>query len=83
MLCIVFSIWVFFHEHLRFTVQQGKGEAPLYYFHPLRRHLYISRTITAEGSPNTVTETPKTLSDSEKMEEKEEKEDKGHSKMFY
>ena len=32
--------WVFFHEHSRFTGQQGKGEAiflsPLYHFHPLQ-----------------------------------------------
>ena len=52
---IFFSIWVFFHEHLRFTGQQGKGEAislsPLYQFHPLHRHVDISRAITAEGSP--------------------------------
>ena len=52
---IFFSIWVFFHEHWRFTGQQGKGETisltPLYHFHPSRRHLDISRTITAESSP--------------------------------
>ena len=50
-----FFTWVFFHEHSRFTGQQGKWEAislsPLYHFHPLHRHLYISRTITAESSP--------------------------------
>ena len=50
-----FSIWVFFHEHSRFTGQQGKGEGiyltPLYHFHPLHRHLDISRAITAESSP--------------------------------
>ena len=50
-----FSIWVFFHEHSRFTGQQGKGEGiyltPLYHFHPLHRHLHISREITAGGSP--------------------------------
>ena len=50
-----FSIWVFFHEHLRFTGHQGKGEAisltPLYHLHPLHRHLDISRAITAESSP--------------------------------
>ena len=50
-----FSIWVFFHEHSRFTRQQGKGEGiyltPLYHFHPLHRHLDISRAITAESSP--------------------------------
>ena len=52
---IFFSIWVFFHEHSRFTRQQGKVEAisltPLYYFHPLHRHLDISRVIAAESSP--------------------------------
>ena len=52
---IFFSIWVFFHEHSRFTGQQGKGEGiyltPLYHFHPLHRHLAISRAITAESSP--------------------------------
>ena len=50
-----FSIWVFFHEHSRFTGQQGKGEGiyltPLYHFHPLHRHLYISQAIAAESSP--------------------------------
>ena len=50
-----FSIWVFFHEHSRFTGQQGKGEGiyltPLYHFHPLHRHLDISRAITAGSSP--------------------------------
>ena len=48
-------ICAFFHEHSRFTGQQGKGEAtsliPLYHFHPLHRHLNISRLITAESSP--------------------------------
>ena len=52
---ISFSIWVFFHEHSRFTGQQGKGEGiyltPLYHFNPLHGHLDISRTITAESSP--------------------------------
>ena len=50
-----FSIWVFFHEHSRFTGQQGKGEGiyltPLYHFHPLHGQLDISRAITAESSP--------------------------------
>ena len=50
-----FSIWVFFHAHSRSTWQQGKGEGnyitPLYHFHPLHRHLDISREITAESSP--------------------------------
>ena len=44
-----FSIWVFFHEHSRFTGQQGKGEAisltPLCHFHPYHRHLDISQAI--------------------------------------
>ena len=40
-----FFIWVFFHEHSRFTVQKEKGEAisliALYHFHPFQtlRHL--------------------------------------------
>ena len=50
-----FSTWVFFHEHSRFTGQQGKWEAislsPLYDLHPLHRHLGISWAITAESSP--------------------------------
>ena len=41
-----FSLWVFFHEHSRFTGQQGKGEGiyltPLYHFLPLHRHSDIS-----------------------------------------
>ena len=56
---IFFSIWVFFHKHSRFTGQQGKGEGiyltPLYHFHPLHRHLDISRVITAESSPLHIT----------------------------
>ena len=50
-----FSSWVFFHEHSRFTRQQGKREAisltPLYHFYPLHRNLEISRAIAAESSP--------------------------------
>ena len=42
----------FFHEHSRFSGQQGKGEGiyltALYHFHPFHRHLDISRAITAE-----------------------------------
>ena len=50
-----FSILVFFPEHSGFTWQQGKGEGiyltPLYHFHPLHRHLDVSRVIiTAESS---------------------------------
>ena len=52
---LFFSTWVFFHEHLWFTGQQGKGEGiyltPLYHFHLLHRHLDISRAITLECSP--------------------------------
>ena len=51
---IFFSIWVLFHEHSRITGLQRKGEGipltPLYSFHPLHRHLDISRAITAENS---------------------------------
>ena len=50
-----FSTWVFFHEHSRFTGQQGKEEGiyltPLYHFQPLHIHLDISRAITAGSSP--------------------------------
>ena len=50
-----FSICVFFHEHSRFTGQQGKGEdiflTPLYHFCSLHIHLDISQAITAESSP--------------------------------
>ena len=50
-----FSIWVLFHEHSRITGLQGKGESisltPHYHFHPLHRHLDISREIAAESSP--------------------------------
>ena len=49
-----FSIWVFFHEYSQITGLQGKGEGisltPHYHFHPLHRHLDISRAITAESS---------------------------------
>ena len=50
-----FSIWVFFHEHSRFTGQQGKAEdiylTPVYHFHPLHGHLDISWVIAADSSP--------------------------------
>ena len=49
-----FSIWVFFREHSQITGLQGKEEGisltPHYHFHPLHRHLDISRAITAESS---------------------------------
>ena len=55
LLFFFFSIWVFFHEHSRFTGQQEKREGicltPLYHFHPLHRHLYISRATAAGSSP--------------------------------
>ena len=54
-----FSIWIFFHEYSRLIGQQWNGEAislsSLYHFHPLHRHLDISRTITAESSPLHIT----------------------------
>ena len=50
-----FSIWIFSYDHSRITGLQGKGEGisltPHYHFHPLHRHLDISRAITAESSP--------------------------------
>ena len=52
---IFFPIWVFFHNHSWITGLHGKGEGisstPHYHFHPLHRHLDISRAITAESSP--------------------------------
>ena len=49
------GIWVFFHKHSRITELQGKGKGisltHQYHFHPLHRHLDISRAITAESSP--------------------------------
>ena len=52
---LFFSIWVFNHDHLRIKGLQGKGEGisftPHCHFHPLHRHLDISRAITAESSP--------------------------------
>ena len=52
---LFFFIWVFFHEHSLFTRQQEKWEGIFltlpYHFHPLHRHIDISRVITAESSP--------------------------------
>ena len=49
-----FSIWVFFHDHLRTTGLQGKREGisltPHYHFHPLHRHLDINWVIATESS---------------------------------
>ena len=51
----LFLFIYFFHGHSRFTGQQEKDEVtsltPLYHFHPLPRHLDISRAITAASSP--------------------------------
>ena len=45
----------FFHEHSRFTGQQGKEEAnsliPLYHFHSIHKHFITNWTITAESPP--------------------------------
>ena len=50
-----FSVWVFFHSHSRIIGLQEKGEdtslTPHYHFHPLQKHLNISRVVTAESSP--------------------------------
>ena len=50
-----FFIWVFFHNHSQITGLEGKREGisltPHYHFHPLHRHVDISRVITAESSP--------------------------------
>ena len=52
---IFFSVWGFFYNHSQITGLQDKGEGisltPHYHFHPLHRHLDISRAITAESSP--------------------------------
>ena len=51
---IIFSIWVFFHEHSQITGLQGKGEgffSSSLHFHPLHKYLDIGRAITAESSP--------------------------------
>ena len=51
---IFFSIWVFFHEHSRFSGQQRKGEGisliPLYHFHPLHRRLDILENLSLISS---------------------------------
>ena len=51
---LFYSIWVFFHEHSRFTGQQRKGKTafltPLYHFDRFHKRLDISRAITAESS---------------------------------
>ena len=50
----IFLYLGFFREHLRFTEQEGKGEAIslilLYHFHLLQRRQEISRAITVHSS---------------------------------
>ena len=57
-----FSIWFFFHERSQFAGQQVKGETipfiPLFRLPPLRRHLDITWTITAESSLLHITSNP-------------------------
>ena len=52
---VFFSIWVFFQKHSRIIGLRGKGEGISlthhYHFHPIHRHLDISRAITGESSP--------------------------------
>ena len=52
---LLFSIWVYFHEHSQVTGLQGKGKGislSLYYHvHLFHRHLDISWAITADISP--------------------------------
>ena len=59
---VFFSIWVFFDKHSRITGLQGKGKdiclTPHYHFHPLYRHLDISRASTAERSPLHIASSP-------------------------
>ena len=54
-IALFFSIWLFFHEHLRFSEQEGKWETiyltPVYHFRSFHRQLDISCTITADSSP--------------------------------
>ena len=56
---VFFFCLVFFHEHSLITGLQGKGEGisltPQYHFHPLHRHLDVSRAITAESLPLHIT----------------------------
>ena len=50
-----FSVWIFFHDHSRFTGLHWKGEGisvtPLYHLHPLHIHLEAVWAIIAESSP--------------------------------
>ena len=49
------SFWFFFHEHSRFTGQQGKEKdvylTALHHFHPFHRHVDINQAITARSTP--------------------------------
>ena len=46
-----FSIWVFFHEHSRFTGQHGRGRLFLSLLSITSTRLYISRAIIEGNSP--------------------------------
>ena len=50
--CFFFYLAFFFHKHLRFKGEPGKGETislnPLYHFRLLYRHSVISRVITKQ-----------------------------------
>ena len=52
---VIFFIWVFFHNHSRTKGLQGHEEGisltPHYHFHPLHRHLDITRATAAESWP--------------------------------
>ena len=58
----LFFIWVLFHKYSRITGLHGKGKGisltPHYHFHPLHKHLDISRAITAESSPPYIAGSP-------------------------
>ena len=54
--CLLVNLyWLFFHEHSRFTAQHKKKEGisltSHYNFHPIHKHLDISRAITVESLP--------------------------------
>ena len=53
---ILFSIWIFFNQHSRFTAPQRKKTISLTpstsnHFHLFHRYLGVSRAITEESSP--------------------------------
>ena len=57
-----FFFWVFFHDHSGMRGLQEKEEGtsltPQNHFHPLQRHLDISRAITAGRTPGLKTRDP-------------------------